>query len=61
MYIILNLWDQLAESVDQKWVIAELARKIAPSLENPRWHQAGRIGMAMIMMMMMMNMYRETT
>ena len=29
--MILNLWDQLAESVDQKWAIAELARKIAPS------------------------------
>ena len=30
-------------------------------VENPRGHQAGRIGKAMVMMMMMMNMYRETT
>ena len=30
-------------------------------VENPRGHQAGRIGKAMIMMMMMMNMYRETS
>ena len=31
-------------------------------LENPRGHQAGRMGRAKVMMMMMMiSMYRETT
>ena len=31
------------------------------TLQNPRGHQAGRIGKAMIVMMMMMNVYSETT
>ena len=31
------------------------------TMGNPRGHQAGRMGKAMVMMMVMVNMYRETT